>query len=303
MLPLVYLRPCAYAIAELTRAYRVTAVLCTATQPALAPIFAHFLQKDASRVFYEICPEDLKRDDMFRRVTFHKTGKLSLEALAAHLNAQKQVLCIVNTRAAAQEVYALLEEEGRFHLSTLMHPDARQKQLARIRERLQQGLRCRVVSTSLIEAGVDVDFPTVFRELAGLDSVLQAAGRCNREGKCPREESCVYVFSSEWKTPPSLEVAVGVCRSVLERGEDLMCEDVIRRYFEAYLFFKGEEAQDSYRILKRLVKSTLPFAEVARDFHLIDSCAVTVYIPTAESYSLIDQYRNGCITRSLMRKL
>ena len=85
------------------------------------------------------------------------------------MNTQRQVLCIVNTRQAAYEVYQRLEGMDNFHLSTLMCPDHRSRQLAEIRSRLKEGLPCRVVSTSLIEAGVDVDFPTVFRELAGLD--------------------------------------------------------------------------------------------------------------------------------------
>ena len=90
---------------------------------------------------------------------------------------------MVNSRKAAQAIFAKLPEEGSFHLSTLMVPEHRRAVLEEIRRRLNDGLPCRVVSTSLIEAGVDVDFPAVYRELAGLDSILQAAGRCNREGK------------------------------------------------------------------------------------------------------------------------
>ena len=101
------------------------------------------------------------------------------------------MLCIVNSRKAAQRIFERLPQEGSFHLSTLMIPVQRQKILEEIRERLKAGLPCRVVSTSLIEAGVDVDFPAVYREMAGLDSILQAAGRCNREGKRPADgEHC-----------------------------------------------------------------------------------------------------------------
>src|SRR5699024_6086951 len=125
------------------------------------------------------------------------------------LNAHTQVLCIVNTRKAAQEVYGRLSGTGSFHLSTLMCPCHRKAQLREIRRRLKEGLPCRVVSTSLIEAGVDVDFPAVFREQAGLDSILQAAGRCNREGKRPAQKCVVIIFEGEEKAPPLFSTAIG----------------------------------------------------------------------------------------------
>ena len=127
---------------------------------------------------------------MFRRVTFQKELKpASYDAIAQRLQAHAQVLCIVNTRKSAKELYTRLSGEGIYHLSTLLYPHTRRAILKEIRWRLSMGLPCRVVSTSLIEAGVDVDFPTVFREAAGLDSILQSAGRCNREGKRPAKES------------------------------------------------------------------------------------------------------------------
>lgn len=299
MLPLPYLRPCVYAIAELTRAYRVTAVLCTATQPALDPLFREYLEK-APR---EICPSALRNDDIFKRVTFRKNAKLTTTELAERLNACKQVLCVVNTRAAAQELFQLLDGEGRFHLSTLMYPAERQRQLAVIRKRLEDGQPCRVVSTSLIEAGVDVDFRTVYREEAGLDSVLQAAGRCNRNGAVPCGESEVFVFTAEWKVPKMLGTAISASRYVWDGDSDPSAEETIHRYFEEYLFLKGKESQDTHGVLDKMNQSTLPFETVAHQFHLIESNAITVYIPTEESRPLIEQYRNGFITRALMRRL
>ena len=300
MLPLPYLRPCVYAISELTRAYNTTAVLCTATQPALDSLFSEFLQKTPR----EICPAELRNEPLFKRVTFRDVGKLSASELGDGLNEQRQVLCIVNTRAAAQELYGLLKEEGRFHLSTLMPPVERQNQLRIIRKRLEDGLTCRVVSTSLIEAGVDVDFPSVYRELAGLDSILQAAGRCNRNGGRAREDSVVQVFTSDWRRPQMLETAVGACQFIWDDTKDPSDEALIRRYFKEYLFLKGDEAQDIHGIVKRETKSgTLPFEEIARSFTMIESNAVTVYIPTEESIPLIEQYRSGMVNRTLMRKL
>ena len=299
MLPIPCLYPCVYAISELTRAYNVTAVLCTATQPALDPLFEKYLKKTPR----EICPPELRRGDIFKRVTFRKSGKLTQAELAEELNLQRQVLCIINSREAAQDMYGLLAEEGRFHLSTLMPPAARQNQLAIIRERLAAGEPCRVISTSLVEAGVDLDFPAVYREFAGLDSILQAAGRCNRNGKNPRKESVVTVFKAEWKTPTMLNTAIDSCDYVWSGTFDPSDEQVIRRYFEELLFLKGDEAKDAQRIMNMMKKRTLPFADIAEKFHMIDSNAVTVYIPTEESRPLIEQYRSGLINRTLMRKL
>ena len=138
------------------------------------------------------------------------------------MNEQRQILCIVNARKSAQTIFSKLSGEGCFHLSTLMCPAHRQAaSLAEICRRLSSGLPCRVVSTSLVEAGVDVDFPAVYREEAGLDSVLQAAGRCNREGKRTAAESVVTVFQGEDGPPKLFEAQIEVGRMVIERQTDL----------------------------------------------------------------------------------
>ena len=172
MLPLEHLRPCVAAIAQLVAHFRSTAVLCTATQPALEAQFRAFAP---ALPIQELCPGTSDLYEHFRRVTFARAGRLSREALAERLAAQPQALCIVNSRKSAGALYRLLPPEHRFHLSTLMFPVHRRAVLDQVRRRLKNGLPCRVVSTSLIEAGVDVDFPAVWREEAGLDSILQAA--------------------------------------------------------------------------------------------------------------------------------
>lgn len=186
LLPLPCLRPCIHAIAQLVQHYGASAVLCTATQPALGPLFAEFLP---GRPAVELCPPELCPPESFRRVCFRQAGRLDWDTLSGQLQQHEQVLCVVNSRKSAQEIFTRLSGEGNFHLSTLMYPAHRRAKLEEIRRRLKGGLPCRVISTSLIEAGVDVDFPAVFREEAGLDSILQAAGRCNREGKRPVSES------------------------------------------------------------------------------------------------------------------
>ena len=300
MLPLPYLRPCVWAISQLVAHYNVSAVLCTATQPALEPIFREFLPNISMR---ELCPPDICRWEVFRRVSFRQAGGMTWDALAAQLNAHSQVLCIVNTRKAAQEVYGRLDNTGSFHLSTLMCPSHRKEQLREMRRRLKEGLPCRVVSTSLIEAGVDVDFPTVFRETAGLDSILQAAGRCNREGKRPAAESIVYIFEGEAPAPPLFSAAIGAGKTVMSRYTDLTSRETVHRYFSELLDLKGKEAQDKEKILSLQQSAFFPFRTVAERFHLIDTPTRTVYVPWGEGAGLIEQLYAGGGGRTLFRQL
>lgn len=300
MLPIPYLRPCVHAISQLVAHYQVSAVLCTATQPALEPIFHEFLPQSKMT---ELCPIEVIQQDVFQRVSFCGEGKCTWEELAERLNEQSQVLCIVNTRKGAQELFRRLTGEGRFHLSTLMCPAHRRGQLQEIRRRLAEGLPCRVVSTSLIEAGVDVDFPAVYREMAGLDSILQAAGRCNREGKRPAAESVVTVFQGEGKIPPLFATAVGAGESVMQHYEDITSREAIHAYFHQLLDLKGQEAQDVQRILPRIRTEFFPFRTVAERFHLIDSPTRMVYIPLQEGEVLLRRFRAGERSRNLFRQL
>lgn len=300
MLPLAHLRPCVFAISQLIRQCRASVVLCTATQPALEPLFREMLP-DQEPV--ELCPPESFSWDAFRRVVFQMAGRLSWDELAGRLNGCRQALCIVNTRKSAQEVFARLEGEGCFHLSTLMCPAHRRAQLEEIRRRLRLKLPCRVVSTSLIEAGVDVDFPAVFRELAGIDSILQAAGRCNREGRNAAEESAVTVFESEARLPPLFATAAGVGRELLLHGADLAARDTVRLYFRGLLDVRGQEAQDVSRIMALMKNDLFPFRTVAERFHLIDSQTKTVYLPLGEGGELVSRLRAGERSRGLFRRL
>lgn len=300
MLPIPYLRPCVWAISQLVKNYKASALLCTATQPALDPLFHEFLPECTIR---EICPASSFTAEVFQRVTFQKTGRLTWDELAARMNSCHQVLCIVNSRKSAQEVYQRLEGDGTYHLSTLMYPAHRWQQLTEIRKRLKQNLPCRVVSTSLIEAGVDVDFRTVFREQAGLDSILQAAGRCNREGKRPAAESFVYIFEGEGKVPLLFSTAIGAGKQVLARYEDISSPEAIHEYFRQLLDLKGKAAQDKERILPLIQSEPFPFRTIAERFHLIDSPTRTIYIPLEEGAKLIGELQSGTVNRNTFRKL
>lgn len=300
MLPLPYLRPCVWAIAQLVRHYGASAVLCTATQPALDPIFQEFALEIPIR---EICPMAEAHWESFRRVSFQQAGTLSWMDLAARLQQQEQVLCVVNTRRAAREVFHQLSGSGNFHLSTLMYPAHRRRILDEIRRRLRDGLPCRVVSTSLIEAGVDVDFPAVYRELSGLDSILQAAGRCNREGKRPPEDSIVTIFQGEDPPPRLFETSIGAGKIVLDHCQDVSSRAAIHTYFSTLLDLKGAEAQDAHHILPLMESEFFPFRTVAERFHLIESPTTTVYLPLEEGAGLVELLRSGQYSRTLYRRL
>ena len=121
----------------------------------------------------------------FKRTELQPIGPLSNEALIERLGELEQVLCIVNTKKHASDLYEALKDENTFCLTTLMYPLHRTTALSDIKGRLKDGLPCRVIATSLVEAGVDFDFPTVYRAEAGLDSIIQAAGRCEPGRKTP----------------------------------------------------------------------------------------------------------------------
>lgn len=297
-LPVPFLKPCISAIGELVRHYSATAILCTATQPELGRLFNELAPELSIR---EIVPEPDELFEFFRRVSFQQEGQLANEELAARMTETEQVLCIVNTRKRAREIFQLLPEEGRFHLSTLMTPQDRKRVLDAVRERLKERKPCRVVSTSLVEAGVDVDFPAVWREVAGLDSILQAAGRCNREGKRPAAESIVHIFHADGRIPRMLKLNVAAAESVLADYEDVNTRPAIHAYFQTLLWAKGDAALDEKNILQS--ESSFTFRETAERFHLIDANTVTIYIPAKADAADIQALRDGQFSKALLRRL
>lgn len=304
-LPLAYLRPCIAAVGQLVRYYGASAVLCTATQPALKPLFRELAPDLTMR---EICADTAGLYQFFRRTTLCNAGELTEEQVAENLHKMPQVLCVVNRRATAQRLYSALPTDGSYCLTTLLCAADRKRLLRQIRARLRDGLPCRVVSTSLIEAGVDVDFPAAWREEAGLDSVLQTAGRCNREGKHPAADSIVNVFRlCGQPVPQIIRPHADAARSVWRNFEDPSQPQAIEAYFSLLYAVKGDDALDKEKILQGF-NSTMegrifPFATAAERFRIIESCAVTVYIPTEENREWIEALRLGYSTRTLYRKL
>ncbi len=302
MLPSAQLLPCMAGIGALLTSFGSTVVLCTATQPSLNDLFARFAPDFIPK---ELCPDTSALFSAFRRVSFARIGRIDTDTLAGRLTELPQVLCIVNSRKSAQEIYALLPKEGSYHLSTLMYPAHRRAILAEIRKRLKDGYPCRVVSTSLIEAGVDVDFPAVYRELAGLDSVLQAAGRCNREGERKPEESIVTVFQGVSVTPQLLQVNIGAAEEALRDDADPVEPETMEKYFRS--FRSLARTLDKAETVKHLKEGAqgrlLPFRTVAEHFHLIDDTTKTVYIPLEEGAALAERLRTGERDRALFRRM
>lgn len=263
MTPIRLLAPSVAALRELARNYGTSLVLCTATQPALHKTAA-FPCGFAPEEIREIMQPDMlpRLFDVFRRVTLVHLGPLDDRSLAEKLAAEPRVLCIVNTRRRARAVFEAVRErlagkeavpsgDGLFHLSARMTPAHRSATLDAIRQRLDAGLPCRVVSTSLVECGVDVSFPAVFRELAGLDSIVQAAGRCNRNGEAG-EPGRVYVFEPDCGLPRranDLQRRARLCQDVARRFDDLFSPEAVADFFTQ---LRDYSDTDEARILDRL---------------------------------------------------
>lgn len=299
MIPSEHLLPCVYMIASIIRRCNVSAVLCTATQPFLEDLF-HKKALSAT----ELCPDPEKYYLLFRRVSFENIGQVSTDGLADRLRTHRQVLCIVNSRAAAQELFLRLPEEGRYHLSTWMYPMHRREKLDEIRKRLREGMVCRVISTSLIEAGVDVDFPAVYREKAGLDSVLQAAGRCNREGKQDKKDSVVRIFEGVSKTPLLLRVNIAAADEALAGAADPSDPQTVEYYFRAYRSLIGDSIDKTGTVKmfeEGIAGCRLPFKTAAEHFRLIENDTKTIYLDREGDHSEIEQIRNGFATKSAYR--
>lgn len=250
MLPVPLLEPSVLALRELTEHYGVSLVLCTATQPALrqdGPLKSGFA-KDQLR---ELIPAEritalFEAFTTHRRLTVSQPGKLSDEELGRRLQKERQVLCIVNSRAQARAAYESLghDDDAHFHLSARMTPRHRLLALEAIRRRLERNLPCRVVSTTLIECGVDISFPCVYRAECGLDSVAQAAGRCNRSGELPSGDLHVYTP----QRPLSSKQADIYLRSrffsqVAQKHADIFAPAAVEAYFKELYGFKDLDTQ------------------------------------------------------------
>lgn len=320
MLPPEYLRPILGVLQGLTRNFGVSALLCTATQPALAGRIgsqqAAFQGLEGVRELMAD-PGELSRN--LRRVVLRPQHPdltpVVWKDLAAELSLHDQVLCIVNTRSDCRNLHALMPE-GTIHLSALMCAEHRSKVIKDIKNLLQEGASIRVISTQLVEAGVDLDFPVVYRALAGLDSMAQAAGRCNREGKlneAGRLGEVVYFAPPKPAPPGLLRKGEEAGREMLRRFPELVANldpEAFKHYFEC--FFGRVNSFDT-KNMKGLLEDgaqvgQFQFRSAASRFQLIDDQAqralVVWYGPhKAKIQNLLEALRIAGPNRDRMRKL
>ena len=184
-----------------------------------------------------------------------------------------------------------------------MYPEHRRAVLEEIRVRLKEGKRCIVVSTSLVEAGVDLDFVAVYRQLAGVDSILQAAGRCNREGKRTLTESKVYVFKfNENERIPGQVQQMEATSVLLREGVDIVSQEGIKEYF---IRLYNVRNLDKKEVLDKFHKYPyFDFASVAGNFKIIDQNTYTIFVSkTEEAKALLSRMNNQEFSKSLLRKM
>jgi CRISPR-associated endonuclease/helicase Cas3 len=262
----------------------------------------------------EIIPDPPGLYQRLKRVQMKDIGSQADANITSLLNAEDRVLCVVNTRNHASKLMkALGKADGHFHLSALMCPAHRSQKLQTIRQRLADNKTCRVVSTQLIEAGVDIDFPVVFRSMAGLDSIAQAAGRCNRHGRMP-DLGRVFVFRSEHQTAEKFvsETSNAAAQVFGIYGEDSLSLSAIEQYFRLY-YWDQTQRWDEHRIMDRFRLDArnrkfpflFDFATAAKDFRLIQENTRSVVIPwNVDGETLCDTLRKlPCLNREIARKL
>ena len=308
-LPMDFLQPVVNSLKTYNKLFHVSVLLTTASQPVLSGLIegcnpeASFM--GMSHVT-ELVPNELKLHERLRRVKlfFDDTGK-SFDEVAQQLCRYKRVLCVVNTRNDAKELYGRLPNEGKvFHLSKMMCPAHIRKTIESIKKSLENNDETivRVISTQLIEAGVDMDFPVVFRQEAGLDSVLQAAGRCNREGTQKIGETYVFSLSKEHNLPRGDIQVANVARLSLGKGHDWFSPETMTNYFRQ--LYSRRDTFDKKNIKQYLYNpNDLCFATAAHEFRLIEDEGVSVVVCWENSMELVKQLLDEGPSYKLMKKL
>ncbi len=305
MLPPEYLKPILSVLKGLVEHFGVTVVLMTATQPALVGrIGSNPNAFDGITNVVSIIDnaDQLARD--FKRVELEMPD-LSIRKewyeIAEELIKHPQVLCIVNTRNDCRKLHSLMPEET-IHLSAFMCGEERSELISEIKEKLRKSQPVRVISTQLIEAGVDIDFPVVYRALAGLDSIAQAAGRCNRENKLAAEGKLgiVIIFNPPKSSPPGLlRKGEDACKSILRTNNVTeLTPEIFIKYFQQ--LYPNVNDFDKPRFYEHLIKEAdvfkFQFRTLANDFKLIDDAQKSIVV-------LYKNQKNGKSSETLIREL
>lgn len=311
-LPINLLFPALAALDELVRNYGATVVLCTATQPALERRegFPIGLEKPTP-----IIDAPLALHGALKRTRIEHAGLLTNDQIVDRVRGEQRVLCIVNSRRHASELFESLSDETAYHLSASMCAAHRSDMVKAIRDRLSSNGECRVISTQVIEAGVDLDFPVVFRAAAGLDSVAQAAGRCNREGRLADATGQpalgrVIIFDYDEKAnrpPPIARIAAVHFREVApDHAEDLLSPKAIEAYFRLHYWHSGredgrgwDEGREGKSVMDRFKWEPgsglhAQFREAAERFQLIEDVQTPILVPYGErGQSLIAELQSA----------
>jgi CRISPR-associated endonuclease/helicase Cas3 len=282
-LPRGMLAPTTDVLQALVRDYGCTVILCTATQPALTRAVLCDCGFDAAE---EVVPDPYQLADRLRRVDVDWSDALretSWEALSEKLSRHSDVLAIVHRRNDARDLCAAIDartlDASTIHLSALMCPAHRRIVLDHVRAQKARAQPVRVVSTQLVEAGVDLDFAVVYRALAGVDSLTQAAGRCNREGLLASRGK-LYVFLASTRPPDGiLSVGLEVTRAMLNRGLlDLFAPATHARYFAELYLAGGDDVHDVAEVQRH--RACLSFEKVASAYRIVDDdWSVPVVVP------------------------
>ena len=324
-LPPEYLKSILSVLQGLVKCFDVTVVLCTATQPALEGEIGSDREKFDGIPENSITPiidnpaelaEQLKRVEI--NTDYAKEKMTDWQEVADKLCEFESVLCIVQTRKDCRELHALMPE-GTIHLSALMCAEERSDVIAEIKDRLRSGKTCRVISTQLVECGVDIDFPVVFRAIAGLDSVAQSAGRCNREGKM--ECGTVYLFNPPSDVPRGLlKKGVAVTKELLDlhNYELQLTPELYKEYFTKYYKSLNDFDKCDFEALMQAYKANfrknrdgcLQFRTLSDNYHLIDNAYQgTIYVRYCsertgkDNINLLTALEAGEFDKSLFRKL
>ncbi len=311
MMPIPYLQPCLRAISYITKYLGSEAVFLTATMPDFSQLIRRYAFGNS--VITNLIEDDTQFS-LFQKCKYHYIGELTEEEIIEKSIESPSRLIIVNTRRAARKLFQ--KSVGRkYHLSTYMTSYDRKRVLHDICKDLRdlerdfpgchdvpEERRITVISTSLIEAGVDLDVFTVFRELSGVDSILQAGGRCNREGK--REQADVFVFELPTERKTGQDIRSNLAKGIMDRYEDISCQQSIREYYDRLFFMKQEEIQQHIISRDCTNLTSIPFCKYAEKFEIIDSKAIAIVVPRDEmSQQIVESLRFGGGGVNLGRKL
>lgn len=309
MLPINFLQPIVDSLKAYKEMFGVSVLFTTASQPVLSGLIEGTNPKVGFKGIehiMEIIPAEFALHDELRRVKLEIDDKRkTYDEIAAKVSEYDKVLCIVNTRKDAKELYDRLPDDGvKLHLSRMMCPVHVHETIGKIKALLKDETLpvVRVIATQLVEAGVDIDFPVVFRQETGLDSVLQAAGRCNREGKNAVGHTFVFSLAAEKRTlPPSIKEA-NYARLNLPADSDWFAPSTMTAYFRQ--LYCRTNTFDEKDIRHWLYKPTELYFETASEaFRLIDDNSVNLIVNWKNSMELVEKLKESGCTYPLMKQL